>query len=135
MSEYNRLNHCKFLIQYHIIWCPKFRFNVLKGNVESELKQILWIISTQYEFEIKEIEIMPDHIHLFISTKPTIAPTDVVRILKGISARELFKKFPKLKEFYNRSGSLWSKGYFASTVGKVSEETVKRYIQEQKTRS
>ena len=135
MSEYNRLNHCKFLIQYHIIWCPKFRFNVLKGNVESELKQILRIISTQYEFEIKEIEIMPDHIHLFISTKPTIAPTDVVRILKGISARELFKKFPKLKEFYNRSGSLWSKGYFASTVGKVSEETVKRYIQEQKTRS
>ena len=135
MSEYNRLNHCKFLIQYHIIWCPKFRFNVLKGNVESELKQILWIISTQYEFEIKEIEIMPDHIHLFISTKPTIAPTVVVRILKGISARELFKKFPKLKEFYNRSGSLWSKGYFASTVGKVSEETVKRYIQEQKTRS
>ena len=135
MSEYNRLNHCKFLIQYHIIWCPKFRFNVLKGNVESELKQILWIISTQYEFEIKEIEIMPDHIHLFISTKPTIAPTDVVRILKSISARELFKKFPKLKEFYNRSGSLWSKGYFASTVGKVSEETVKRYIQEQKTRS
>ena len=135
MSEYNRLNHCKFLIQYHIIWCPKLRFNVLIGNVESELKQILRIISTQYEFEIKEIEIMPDHIHLFISTKPTIAPTDVVRILKGISARELFKKFPKLKEFYNRSGSLWSKGYFASTVGKVSEETVKRYIQEQKTRS
>ena len=135
MSEYNRLNHCKFLIQYHIIWCPKFRFNVLKGNVESELKQILWIISTQYEFEIKEIEIMPDHIHLFISTKPTIAPTVVVRILKSISARELFKKFPKLKEFYNMSGSLWSKGYFVSTVGKVSEETVKRYIQEQKTRS
>ena len=135
MSEYNRLNHCKFLIQYHIIWCPKFRFNVLNGHVESEFKQILWIISTQYEFEIKEIEIMPDHIHLFISTKPTIAPTDVVRILKSISARELFKKFPKLKEFYNRSGSLWSKGYFASTVGKVSEETVKRYIQEQKIRS
>ena len=108
---------------------------MLNGNVESELKQILRIISTQYEFEIKEIEIMPDHIHLFISTKPTIAPTDVVRILKSISARELFKKFPKLKEFYNMSGSLWSKGYFVSTVGKVSEETVKRYIQEQKTRS
>ncbi|MDF0728066.1 IS200/IS605 family transposase [Cytobacillus sp. S13-E01] len=135
MSEYNRLNHCKFLIQYHIIWCPKFRFNVLNGNVESELKQILRIISTQYEFEIKEIEIMPDHIHLFILTKPIIAPTDVVRILKSISARELFKNFPKLKEFYNRSGSLWSKGYFASTVGKVSEETVKRYIQEKKSRS
>ncbi|MDC3422879.1 IS200/IS605 family transposase, partial [Aquibacillus koreensis] len=85
--------------------------------------------------EIKEMEIMPDHIHLFISTKPTVSPTDVVRTLKSISARELFNRFPKLKAFYGRAGSLWSKGYFASTIGNVSEETVKRYIQEQKTRT
>jgi putative transposase len=135
MTEYNRLNHCKFLIQYHIIWCPKFRFGVLRENIESELKKILQYISVKYEFEIKEMEIMPDHIHIFISTKPTVSPTDVVRILKSISARELFDKFPRLREFYKRSGSLWSKGYFVSTIGKVSEETVKRYIQEQKTRN
>ena len=61
---------------------------------------------------------MPNHIHLFISTTPTVALTDVVRTLKSISARKLFKRFPKLKVFYNRSGSLWSKGYFVSSIGK-----------------
>ena len=77
---------------------------------------------------------MPDHIHLFISIKPTVTLTDVVRTFKSISARGLFKKFPKLKRFYNRSGSLWSKGYFVSSIGNVSEETVQKYIQEQKTK-
>ncbi|MDC3420284.1 IS200/IS605 family transposase, partial [Aquibacillus koreensis] len=92
MSEYNRLNHCKFLIQYYIIWCPKFRFNVLNEKIELELRGILRIISERYGYEIKEMEIMPDHIHLFISTKPTVSPTDVVRTLKSISARELFNR-------------------------------------------
>lgn len=132
MSEYNTLNHCKFLLQYHIIWCPKFRFPVLQHDIETALKKVLYQISDTYQYEIKELEIMPDHIHLFISTKPTVAPSDVVRTLKSISAIELFKLFPDLKKFYARCGSLWSKGYFASTVGKISEETVKRYIQEQK---
>ncbi|MBB6445231.1 IS200/IS605 family transposase [Bacillus benzoevorans] len=126
------MNHCKNLLQFHIIWCPKFRFNVLNGRIELELKEILRNIGENYGYEIKEMEIMSDHIHLFISTKPTVAPTDVVRSLKSISARELFEKFPKLKAFYHRSGSLWSKGYFVSLVGNVSEETVRKYIQEQK---
>ena len=132
MNKYNRLNHCKYLLQYHIIWCPKFRFNVLNGRIEPELKEILRNIGENYGYEIKEIEIMPDHIHLFISINPKVALTDVVRTFKSISARELFKRFPKLKAFYHRSGSLWSKGYFVSSVGNVSEETVRKYIQEQK---
>ena len=133
-DKYNTLNHCKFLLQYHIIWCPKFRFNVLKNGIDESLKSILFKISDRYGYEIKEIEVMPDHIHIFISTKPTVAPSDVVRTLKSISAIELFKQYPELKEFYSRCGSLWSKGYFASSVGNVSEETVRRYIQEQKSK-
>jgi putative transposase len=80
------------------------------------------------------MEVMADHIHLFLSVKPTIAPADIVRILKSISAIEVFRRYPRLKCFYNRCGSLWSKGYFVSTVGKISAETVKKYIEEQKTR-
>lgn len=133
-DKYNTLNHCKFLLQYHIIWCPKFRFNVLKNGIDESLKSILFKISDRYGYEIKEIEVMPDHIHIFISTKPTVAPSDVVRTLKSISAIELFKQYPELKKFYSRCGSLWSKGYFASSVGNVSEETVRRYIQEQKSK-
>ena len=133
-DKYNTLNHCKFLLQYHIIWCPKFRFNVLKNGIDESLKSILFKISDRYGYEIKEIEVMLDHIHIFISTKPTVAPSDVVRTLKSISAIELFKQYPELKKFYSRCGSLWSKGYFTSSVGNVSEETVRRYIQEQKSK-
>ena len=134
MNEYKSLSHCKYLVQYHLVWCPKFRFNVLKGNVEEALKRILAEICTKYEYEILELEVMPDHVHIFISTKPTAAPTDIVRTLKSISAIQLFKDFPALKKFYSRCGSLWSKGYFVSTIGKVSAETIQRYIQEQKSK-
>ena len=132
MNEYKSLSHCKYLVQYHLVWCPKFRFNVLKGNVEEALKRILAEICTKYEYEIFELEVMPDHVHVFVSAKPTIAPTDIVRTLKSITAIQLFKEFPALKKFYSRCGSLWSKGYFVSTIGKVSAETIQRYIQEQK---
>jgi putative transposase len=106
---------------------------VLKGNVEESLKRILAEICTKYEYEILELEVMPDHLHIFVSAKPTIAPTDIVRTLKSISSIELFKEFPALKKFYSRCGSLWGKGYFVSTIGKVSADTIQRYIQEQKS--
>lgn len=130
MNEYKSLNHCKYLVQYHLIWCPKFRFNVLKDGIELSLKEILLSISRRYSFEIIQMEVMPDHLHLFVSAKPTVAPTDLVRTLKSVSAVELFKRHPKLKRFYGRCGSLWSKGYFVSTVGKVSADTIKKYIEE-----
>ncbi len=133
MNEYKSLSHCKYLVQYHLIWCPKFRFSILKDNIEHSLKQILQDIAEKYEYEIIEMEVMPDHLHLFVSTKPTVAATDVVRAFKSLSAIELFKKYPSLKKFYSRCGSLWSKGYFVSTIEKVSAETVQKYIQEQKS--
>jgi len=134
MSEYNTSAHSKFLVQYHIIWCPKFRFSVLKGNVADDLKGIIKCIAKKYMYDIKALEVMPDHIHLFISTKPTVAPTDVVRMMKSISAIKLFRKYPELKKFYSRSGSLWSSGYFISSVGNVSENTIRKYIEDQKSK-
>ena len=132
MNQYKSLSHTKFLIQYHIVWCPKFRYNVIKGEIEKSLKTIIQKICVQYGFELIEMETMPDHIHVFIGAKPTIAPTRIVQILKSISAIELFKTYPMLKKFYRRSGHLWSKGYFISTIGNVSAEAVKRYIINQK---
>lgn|SRR5699024_3267157 len=132
MSEYNSSGHSKYLVQYHIIWCPKFRFEVLTGGIDKAMKGIIKNIAKDYMYSIKALEIMPDHIHLFVSTKPTVAPTDVVRTIKSITAIKLFEEFPELKKFYSRSGSLWSKGYFVSSVGNVNEETIKKYIEEQK---
>ena len=131
-EQYHSASHCKYLIQYHIIWCPEFRFSVLKGNVEETLKQILQKICDDYNYHIKALEVMPDHIHIFIDVPQTVAPCDVVRTLKSISAIELLKVYPKLKQFYARCGVLWSRGYFVSTVGHISETTVIKYIEEQK---
>jgi len=103
----------------------------LKGNVQSKLKQIFKDIAKRYEYEILEMEVMPDHIHLFVGAKPSVALMDIARTFKSISAIELFKAFPSLKRFYGRCGSLWSTGKFVSTIGKVSAVTIRKYIQEQ----
>lgn len=132
-EQYHSASHCKYLIQYHIIWCPKFRFSVLNSNIEDTLKQILQKTCDDYNYHIKALEVMPDHIHIFVDVPQTVAPCDVVRTLKSISAIELFKTFPQLKQFYARCGVLWSRGYFVSTVGHISEATVIRYTGEQKS--
>ena len=131
-EQYHSVSHCKYLIQYHIIWCPKFRFSVLQENSDATLKQILQKICDNYGYKIKALEVMPDHIHIFVDVPQTVAPCDVVRTLKSISAIELFKEYPKLKQFYARCGVLWLRGYFVSTVGHISEDTVNKYIEEQK---
>ena len=134
MSEekYHSASHCKYLIQYHIIWCPKFRFSVLKGDVENTLKQILQKICYDYNYHIKALEVMPDHIHIFVDVPQTVAPCDVVRTLKSISAIELFKVYPQPKGLYAGCGALWAGGYFVSTVERISESTVVKYIEELK---
>ena len=132
-DEYHSTSHCRYRIQYHIIWCPKFRFEVLEGDVETELKRILGDICRRYGYSEKALEVMSDHVHIFVDCPQTVAPCDVVRTLKSISAVEMFRAFPKLKKFYSICGVLWSRGYFISSVGHVSEATVKRYIEEQKS--
>ena len=89
-EQYHSASLYKYLIQYHIIWCPKFRFSVLLGNVDAALKQILQKICDDYGYKIKALEVMPDHIHIFVDVPQTVAPCDVVRTLKSISAIELF---------------------------------------------
>ena len=119
-------------IQYNIIWCPEFRFSVLKGNVEDALKQTLQKICNDYNYHIKALEVMPNYIHIFIDVPQTVAPCDVARTLKSISTIELFKAYPQLKKFYARCGVLWARGYFVSTVERISEAAVAKYIEEQK---
>lgn len=131
-EQYHSASHCKYLVQYHIIWCPKFRFPVLQDSAGLALKQILRGICSRYGYRIKALEVMPDHIHIFVDTPQTVAPCDVARTLKSASAVEMFRAFPRLKQFYAKRGALWSRGYFISTVGHISEATVVQYIEEQK---
>lgn len=131
MNEYNSTNHYKYSIKYHLVCCPKFRFEVLNGEIALSLKDIITNICNRYNYKILELEVMPDHLHIFVSANPTVAPTDIVRTIKSISAIKLFKEYPKLKSFYSRCGSLWSKGYFVDTVGNANIETIRNYIKTQ----
>lgn len=132
MNQYHSASHCKYLVQYHIVWCPKFRYSGLGNGVDVTLKRILQDICDKYNYVVKALEVMPDHIHIFVDCPQTVAPCDIVRTLKSISAIELFKAYPRLKQFYARCGVVWSRGYFVSSMGTVSESTVRTYIEEQK---
>ena len=127
-------NHAKASCQYHIIWCPKFRHNILDDEVQAKLKDLIQDIAGDYHYEIKALETMNDHVHVFLEADQSVAPVDIVRTLKSISAIQLFRAFPHLKRHYARCGSLWSRGHYISTVGHVSEKAVRRYIENQKER-
>lgn len=118
-EKYRRGHHCVFLTQYHIIFCPKFRFSVRKGAAAEVLKEILGEICREYDYKIKALEVMEDHVHVFVSCPQTAAPSDIARTLKSRSAVMMFRRFPELKRFYSRCGALWSRGYFVASDGTV----------------
>jgi len=106
---------------------------MFKDELEYEISKLFKSIAFNYGFEVLEHEIMPDHIHLFISAPPIIAPTEIVKILKNVSANEIFKAFPNLKKNRFLGSGLWSKGYYVGTAGAVSSEIIIKYIQNQKS--
>lgn len=115
--------------QFHIIFCPKYRRKVLVDGVDTRLKEILYEEASDMNVEIKAMEVMPDHVHLFIEFDPRMNLHKVIKTLKGVSSHKLREEFPYLK---SRIPSLWTRSYFSSTVGHVSEETVQQYIESQK---
>ena len=119
---------------YHIVWAVKYRRKILTGEIESSLKEILTENSEDKGFEIKEMECDGDHIHVFVSAKPKFAPSYLYKMMKGISARKLFIKHPELTDKL-WGGHMWNPSTYIETIGHISEETVKKYIQNQKTKA
>ena len=127
-------NHCIHEIAYHIIFCTKYRYKIIEGAIEIELKKILAEICEEYNWKLEKLETMPDHVHLFIRTDHMIAPVEIVKTLKSISAVHLFSTFSKLKENKFWGSGLWSRSTYYGSVGSVSEETIKKYIENQKSK-
>jgi len=128
MSFVKRAKHAVYDLKYHFVWIPKYRKLVLKGPVAASLKTVFYDIAERYELEIDTLEVMSDHVHLFLIAPPKYSPSQVVQILKSISARELFSRHPELrKELWG--GELWSNGYFVRSVGdEVTADVIRRYI-------
>src|SRR3990172_9615742 len=131
MSPIKRTKHAVYDLKYHLVWVPKYRKKILTKEIEEVAREIFKEIAEQYEFEIDEMEVAIDHVHIFLVSPPRYSPPRVVQILKSISAREIFKKFPRLrKQLW--AGELWNDGYFARTVGdKVTADIIRHYIEYQ----
>ena len=128
MKTYQHSRNKVFLIQYHLVWCPKRRKPVLVGEVKERLEQIIHQVADELGIKVVELAINPNHIHLFISAYPTIPVHKIVRRIKGRSSYILRKEFPELLKL----PSLWTHSYYVSTIGAVSKEAIEKYIEAQK---
>ena len=120
-----------YSLQYHIVWCTKYRKQVLKDSLDDDIKGMLCQLAEEYSFTILAMEVMPDHIHLLLDCKPQFRISDMVKILKGNTARWLFMEHPELKQSL-WGGHLWNPSYCAVTVSDRSREQVEQYIKSQK---
>ena len=124
-----RKSSAVYNINYHLVWCPKYRKPILeKQEVKEFLEDQVHTIAETKDYRVLALEIQPDHIHLFVSTPPFDSPTEIVKVFKGVTALRLFKKFPELRNMYWK-GKLWSPSYYVGTAGHVSSETIQKYIE------
>ncbi len=126
-----RTKHAVYDLKYHLVWIPKYRKTILDKEVSDYLKTIFNKIADEYGFRIDTMEVMEDHVHIFVEVPPRYSPARVVQVMKSISAREVFSKFPELrKQLW--AGELWNDGYFVRSVGdKVTADIIRRYIEYQ----
>ncbi len=126
-----RTKHAVYDLKYHLVWTPKYRKQILSKEVAEYIKEMFQRIAEEYGFHIDTMEVMEDHVHIFTEASPKYSPAEVVQIMKSISARETFKKFPKLKKQL-WAGELWNDGYFVRSVGdKVTADIIRHYIEYQ----
>lgn len=131
-KEYCSKNHPKFLIKFHVILVCKYRKRLLVGGIEHDMKQIMWDISGMSDFDIEVMETDKDHIHMMVRSEPKLSPLQIVRRLKQMSTTAIWKKHRDfLQRNFYREHTFWTDGYFVSSIGNVSQETIKRYIENQ----
>lgn len=119
-----------YAIEYHIVWCVKYRHKVLVGDIPDYLKRLLVETAIKYGFRIETLEIVSDHVHALVSATPQHTIPNMVKVLKGVSARKLFLEFPELK-IKLWGGHLWNPSYFVATVSENTEAQVRKYIENQ----
>ena len=128
-ERWTRSNKSVYNLGYHIIWCPKYRRNVLVNGIGVRLKELLNYKAQELKIEIKEMEVMPDHIHIFIKADPVLSPHYIIQQFKGYTSRILRQEFPVLKR---KLPTLWTRSYYIESVGHISESVVRKYIEDQK---
>lgn len=131
MNRYAKNAGAVFSLKYHVVFCPKYRRPVLVPPVDRRLKEVLAATAEEHGMAFHAVEVLPDHVHLFVEADPTLCVAEIVNRLKGRTSRILREEFAQLR---SRLPTLWSRSYFAATTGAVSEATIRRYIEAQKGR-
>lgn len=127
--EYKSNNNIVYSCKYHVVFCPKYRRRVLVDGVDERFKELARAVAEDLHFEIVEMEVMPDHVHLLLEVDPQLGIHTAVKRIKGRTSHDLREEFPWLK---SRIPSLWTNSYFVSTVGGAPLSVVRQYIENQK---
>lgn len=130
-KEYKYGGHSVHDIQYHVCWCTKYRYPVLRGEMALRCRDLLRQVAMAREMTIIRGSLAPDHVHMLISAPPSLAPAKIVQYLKGRSSRKMQMEYEALRKRY-WGQHMWARGYFCATVGTVTEEIIKKYIEDQK---
>lgn len=131
-NKYTHARTCVYNINYHIVWCVKYRRKVLSADISNRLIELLKAVGNEKGFSVVECKVGEnDHVHCFVSAPPKISVTQIVKYLKGISGNQLFREYPQLRKSLWK-GQLWNGSYFCETIGSTSEENLLRYIERQK---
>ena len=130
-TRYRKNAGSVFNLHLHLVWCPKYRKPVLVDAVATRLKELLYEKAAALNIEMEGLEVMPDHVHLFVAVAPMDAPQHYANQFKGYTSRVLRQEFPHLK---STLPCLWSRSYYVGSAGHVSADVIQKYIEEQKTR-
>ena len=130
MSKYKKLSHVVYKCDYHIVWVPKYRYRVLKGEIKDLVLKDIEVLSERLGCEPIEVNVQEDHIHLLISVPPKVSISKLMGTLKGKLAIKLFKSYPIFKKKLYWGNHFWARGYFVSTVG-IDEDKIIRYVKYQ----
>ncbi len=131
--ELQRNTHHVYRLMYHFVWIPKYRHKVFREPYREVLKGIVEKIGYDYDIDIVELEMPEDHYHMVVRGVPKMCPSDVMQIVKSISAREFFRHYPEIKKRYFLGGKLWTKSYFVETIGNAKEGVIRAYVRDQLT--
>ncbi len=126
--DYRYGSHTVYNIEYHFVWVTKYRYQVLKGDVALRVRELVRQTCEHFEIRIIKGVVSKDHVHIFVSAPPTMAPSEIMRRIKGRTASKLFEEFPLLKKRY-WGRHFWARGYFCVSSGKITEDMIVNYLE------
>ena len=126
--KYRYGSHTVYNIEYHFVWVTKYRYQVLVGEVGERVRELVRQTCEAFEIRIISGAVSKDHVHILVSAPPTMAPSEIMRRVKGRTSSKLFEEYPNIKKRY-WGRHFWARGYFCATVGQMTEEMVKEYLE------